>query len=213
MAMPSMVGKLRLRCAAMVVPRDGCDRLLDRMETADPGGDDRGRPLLQRFSLWHPAGSPQGFRRRAMMIFLCAGAARQDAAATGWQYERQGRSDQVSARQERGEADLAILPDLATELEHVPRSDPLFLTHTGGRAYKPEPLGSWFKDVCVAAGLMHCTAHGLRKVERPALPMRGNGTGSHGFSCPFHPEGTCDRHEKAGRAQLADSGLAKVAGS
>lgn len=37
------------------------------------------------------------------------------------------------------------------------------ITVRGHRQFKKEGFGNWFKKACVAAGLPHCAAHGLRK--------------------------------------------------
>lgn len=151
--------------------------------------------------------------RRAALLIFYTGAARQDAAAMGWQNVKDGR---ISYR--RGKtgvpADLPILPELMEELRHVPATDMLFLTHSGGKPYKAETLGNWFKDQCIAAGLPNCTAHGLRKAMATRL---AEGSASEwevmAFLAHSSPKEAATYTKKAGRAGLADSGLAKVSGS
>ena len=115
---------------------------------------------IAQYQAYHATGTKP---RLALELFLWTGAARQDAARMGWQNLKGDRLDY--ARGKTGIfASLPVHPDLARELAHVPRDQMLFLTHGAkARPYKPETLGNWFKDQCVAAGLHHCTAHGLRK--------------------------------------------------
>jgi integrase len=151
--------------------------------------------------------------RRALMIFLCTGAARQDAAAMGRGNVKEGR---ISYRRGKTgvEADLPILPELAAELAHVPASDLLFLTHSRGRPYKPETLGNWFKDQCIAAGLGHCTAHGLRKAGATRLADAGASEWEvMAFLAHATPKEGATYTKKAGRAGLANSAFAKLEGS
>ena len=89
----------------------------------------------------------------------------------------------------------------------------LFLTHGQGRPYKPETLGNWFKDQCKAAGLPHCSAHGLRKAGARRIAERG-GTEHEVMSFMAHatPKEGATYTKKASRARMADSALAKVSG-
>ncbi len=60
--------------------------------------------------------------------------------------------------------EVPILPALRTELDANPSGHLAYLVTKWGRPYaSPQAFGSWFKRQCVAAGLPHCTAHGLRK--------------------------------------------------
>jgi hypothetical protein len=102
---------------------------------------------------------------------------------------------------------------LREELRQVPADGLLFLTHTGGRPYKPETLGNWFKDQCHAAGLPHCSAHGLRKAGARRIAESG-GTEHEVMSFMAHatPKEGATYTRKASRAIMADSAMAKVAG-
>lgn len=150
--------------------------------------------------------------RLALMIFLCTGAARQDAAAMGWQNVKDGR-----IRYKRGktgvEADLPIMPDLAEALAIVPRDQLLFLTHGKGRGYAPESLGNWFRLQCVAAGLPHCSAHGLRKAGATRLADAGASEWEvMAFLAHATPQEAATYTKQANRGRLADTGFAKLPG-
>ncbi len=101
--------------------------------------------------------------RLALEIFLGTGAARQDAAALTRAnirgprfFYRRGKTGQ--------EVDLPIVPELAKELGHLPPEQMVLLAYgEGAKAYSATPLGNWFRERCKEAGLLHCSAHGLRK--------------------------------------------------
>ena len=165
---------------------------------------------IARFLAHHGEGTKA---RRAMLIFLCTGASRQDAARLGWQNVKGYR-----IRFRRGktgvEADLPIFPELASELSHVPDGDVLFLTHGAGRPYKPETLGNWFKDQCRSAGLDRCSAHGLRKSGATRLAEAG-ATEMEVMAFLAHaiPKEGATYTKRAARSRLADSAFNRLVGT
>lgn len=162
---------------------------------------------VAQFLAYHGPGTKA---RLALMIFLCTGAARQDAARMGWQNVKDGRISYARGKTGQG-ADLPILPELAEALAHVSADQMLFLTHTGGRPYKPETLGNWFKDQCKAAGLMHCAAHGLRKAG--ATRLADHGASEYevmSFLAHATPKEAATYVKAANRGRLADSGMGKL---
>lgn len=157
--------------------------------------------------------------RRALMLMLCTGAARQDVVRMGWQSISGGR---ISYRRGKTavEADLPILPELAAELAHVAPTDMLFLTWTKGEGaavaqpYTVGSFGNWFRDRCVEAGLPHCSSHGLRKAGATRLANAGATEWEvMAFLAHKSPKMAAVYTKKAGRKGLADSGMAKVAGT
>lgn len=163
---------------------------------------------IAQFLAHHPTGTKA---RLALMIFLRTGAARQDAAAMGWQNVKDGRI--TYRRGKTGvEATLPILEDLAAELAYVPRGEMLFLTHGRGLPYTPESLGNWFRDQCNAAGLPKCSAHGLRKAGAVQLAEAG-GTELEVMAFLGHstPKEGATYTKRANRGALGDSGLRKLA--
>lgn len=154
--------------------------------------------------------------RRALMLILCTGAARQDVARMGWQNVKAGRI--AYRRGKTGlEADLPILPELAAELVHVRAADLLFITWTKGgmaRGYTAESFGNWFRDRCTEAGLPHCSAHGLRKAGATRLANHGATEWEvMAFLAHKTPKMAATYTKAAGRVRLADSGMAKLAGT
>lgn len=111
----------------------------------------------------------------ALRLMLYTGAARQDVISMGWQNVRNGR---IHYRRKKtgGTVDLPIVPQLLEVLQKVPETQLLFLTHGADHSsYKPETFGNYFNDKCKEAGLLLCSAHGLRKAGATRL-ANGGGT-------------------------------------
>lgn len=111
----------------------------------------------------------------AMRIMLFTGAARQDAAAMGWQNVK---GDRIEYRRHKTGGDvslrLELMPELVEALSRTPRDSMLFITHGKGRGYNPNTFGNWFKGLCRAAGLpANANTHGLRKAGATRLANAG----------------------------------------
>jgi integrase len=88
----------------------------------------------------------------------------------GWQHIR---GERIAVRQEKTDTPLMLKmhPELVRILAAVPRNNLTFLVTEHGAAFSAAGLSNWFSKRCRAAGLTHCTAHGLRKL---ALTRRAN---------------------------------------
>jgi integrase len=147
----------------------------------------------------------------AMRLMLYTGAARQDAAAMGWQNIKSGRIEyrriktggQVSLR-------LELMPKLIEVLGMVPREALLFVTHSNGLRYTPESFGNWFGVQCNKAGLQKCSAHGLRKAGATEIANNG-GTEFEIMAFLGHrtPDEARTYVKAADRHKLADAGMEK----
>ena len=61
---------------------------------------------------------------------------------------------------------IPLAPQLLEAIVALPPalSNPFcFIVSRKGAPYTKESFGNWFKEACVAAGLPHCSGHGLRK--------------------------------------------------
>jgi len=162
--------------------RPGCAGFAIRkgVLTVDPTiGVERYRSNPDGFHTWNDAEilkleEHHGLESKAVLalrLMLCTGAARQDVIKLG-RTDVSVSAGRISYRRGKtgGEVDLPILPELQQVLEFVPRDRLLFLAHgVAARPYKPETFGKRFRDQCVAAGLPHCSAHGLRKAGATAM--------------------------------------------
>jgi integrase len=104
-----------------------------------------------------------------------------------------------------------MLDELVVVLSPLAADRLLFLTHSGVQPYKPETFANWFKDQCKAAGLPHCSSHGLRKAGATRLADAG-ATELEIMSFLGHrtPDEARKYVKKFNRARLGDSGMAKV---
>jgi hypothetical protein len=85
---------------------------------------------------------------------------------------------------------------------------------TGDDGPKPTPLGNWFKEQCRAAGLAHCSLHGIRKAQATRI-VNWCGTPDEEMAYLAHKtnaEGITNTR-KADRGRLADAGLARLTGA
>jgi integrase len=112
---------------------------------------------ISQFEERHPVGSRA---RLAMALLLYSGQRRGDVIRMGPQHVRNGV---LYIKQEKTGAELAIPvhPELATIIASVPRHHLTFLTTRFDRPFEASTFSHWFRDQCNAAGLPHCSAHGL----------------------------------------------------
>jgi integrase len=98
-------------------------------------------------------------------------------------------------------------------LAPAPNSNLTFLTTAYGKPFSAAGFGNWFRDQCDAAGLHHCSAHGLRKAAARRLAEAG---------CTEHEIAAITGHaslkevqrytKAANRTKLAVAAMKKVAG-
>lgn len=164
---------------------------------------------IAQFLAYHGEGTPQ---RLACLLILNTGAARGDLIRLGWQNVNGGR---IRYRRRKSEVigDYEILPELAAELRHVPPAQMLFLM-LNGRPFKPDSFTDWFKRACVAAGLPHCSAHGVRKGQATNIADSGGSEWEvMSFLAHATPHEAATYTKKANRGRLADSGLGRLSGA
>ena len=105
---------------------------------------------------------PLGTRERlAFDVLLYTGLRRGDAVRLGRQHVRDGV---LMLRTEKTGEDvvLPILPPLARSIEATRTGDLAFIVTGRGTPFVKESFGTWFREVCNAAGVKG-SAHGLRK--------------------------------------------------
>jgi integrase len=124
---------------------------------------------IAQFEAHHPIGSRA---RLALALLLYTAQRRGDVVRMGWQHVR---GDEIAVRQEKTDTPLLIPmhPDLVLALTSAPRTNLTFLLNEHGAAFESETFGKWFRRQCNAAGLSHCSAHGLRKAAATRLADAG----------------------------------------
>jgi integrase len=124
---------------------------------------------IAKFEKRHALGTKA---RLALEIFVCTAQRRSDAATMGEDPDKPGY---VKVRQLKTDALLSIRihRDLRAAITACPSGKDTFLVSERGTPYTKESLGNWFKKQCVAAGLPHCSAHGLRKAAARRMAELG----------------------------------------
>ncbi len=119
---------------------------------------------VRQYEARHPSGTKA---RLALALFLYTGVRISDVVRLGPQMERAGAlcfTEEKNRAKKPKHREVPILPVLRAELDANPSGHLGYLVTEWGRPYaSPKAFGNWFKRQCVAAGLPHCTAHGLRK--------------------------------------------------
>lgn len=182
-------------------------KFAERMKTNPDGFHTWTDEEVQRFLSVHGPGTKA---RLVMLLALNTGMARQDLARVGWQHVK---NDRIAYRRHKTAvaADLPILPELAEELQHVPKDRLLFVTQDkSDKPYAVASLGNWFRDRCKEANVPG-SLHGLRKAGATRLANAGASEWEIA-SYLAHADTTqaAVYTKKANRARLADSGFEKL---
>jgi integrase len=147
-------------------------RGIKRLKPANPDGYHTWtEPEIARYRERWPVGSEE---RMALELLLHTGQRRSDVIRLG---PKDVTEDGDGAR-------WIVLTQLKTgtpvhvplhpELEALLRFDrPAFLLARRGQPCSPAVFSDWFRKACDAAGLPHCTAHGLRKAAARRLAEAG----------------------------------------
>jgi integrase len=124
---------------------------------------------VAQFEQHHQIGSRA---RLALALLLYTGQRRSDVVCIGRQHVRDGF---VNIRQDKTGATLAVpvIPELEAIIRDTPADHLTFLTTPSGKPLTPSGFSYWFKQVCIGAGLPHCSAHGLRKAAARRLAEAG----------------------------------------
>jgi len=124
---------------------------------------------ISQFEKRHAVGSRA---RLALALLLYTGQRRSDVVRMGRQHIRDGA---MHVRQLKTGAELVIPVHAALEaiIAETPADHLTFLTTQFGRPFTAAGFGNWFREQCDIAGLLHCSAHGLRKAAARRLAEAG----------------------------------------
>ena len=73
----------------------------------------------------------------------------------------------------RAELTIPVHPALAAIIAETPGRHLTFLTTQFGQPFTAAGFGNWMREQCNAAGLPHCSAHGLRRAAARRLAEAG----------------------------------------
>lgn len=166
---------------------------------------------VQQFEATHAIGTTA---RLALALLLYTGVRRSDLVKLGPQMERngwlswtetKGRSRTFKARE------LPILPELRRIIDASPSGQLVYLVTARGRPFSPAGFGNRFRKWCNAAGLPHCSAHGLRKAG--ATIAADNGATEHELMAIYgweSPKQAAHYTRKANRKRLARGAMHRL---
>ncbi len=127
---------------------------------------------IAQFEERHAVGSKP---RLALALLLYTGQRRSDMVAMGKQHI--DRDGMITVRQIKTGAALAIPvhSELRAVIDATPSGHLTYLVTEFGKPFTGAGFGNWFREQCNAAGLPHCSAHGLRKAAARRLGSRMHG--------------------------------------
>jgi integrase len=128
---------------------------------------------ITKFEERHAIGSRA---RLAMALGLYTGQARQDVILMGEQHVTDEVLDWVRKKTEDKtgfELAIPVHPELRKIIDATPSGHLNFLVTEFGKPFTAAGFGNWFRDQCNAAGLKHCSFHGLRKAAATRLADAG----------------------------------------
>ncbi len=108
----------------------------------------------------------------------------------------------------RKERAIPILSPLQDSVDACPSGHMTWLVTSYGKPFTSNGFGNWFKRQCVAAGLPHCSAHGLRKAGADSAAE--NGATEHQLMAIFgwtSPKQAARYTKKASRKKLAGDAM------
>jgi len=124
---------------------------------------------IAQFQATHAHDSRAGL---ALALALYTAQRRGDILRMGWQHVR---GNHIALRQQKTSRELLIPihPELRSALSAVPRTNMTFLTTERGAPFDASKFSNWFRRMCDAAELPHCSIHGLRKAACRRLAESG----------------------------------------
>lgn len=159
---------------------------------------------------------PRGTTQRAAFdLLLFTGQRSGDVRVMTWADARDGRVKVLMQAKTGTFVSIRQHPDLTATLAAHDRKGVVILINQIGKPFSEHGFGNWMADAIDAAGLPdRCVAHGLRKAAARRLAEAG---------CTAHEIKAITGHKSlkeverysadAERARLADSAMAKVAGT
>jgi integrase len=168
---------------------------------------------IRKFELAHPVGS---MARLAMALMLFTGCRRADVVRLGPQHIQDG---QLRYRQAKNEyrspvdIDIPVHPELARIIRHTPCLHLTYLANDFGKPFTAAGFGNKFRALCNAAGLPHCSAHGLRKATATRLAEAGASSQEIMAITGHRSLNEVERYtHAASKPLLATSGMSKLKG-
>ena len=120
---------------------------------------------IEQFEASHAIGTKA---RLALALLIYTGQRRSDVVRFGRQHFRKGWLHFTQAKNQNRtpvNIEIPILPALQAIIDKSPVGDLTFLVTEFGKPFTANGFGNKMRRWCNAAGLTHCSAHGLRKAS------------------------------------------------
>src|SRR5208337_1755988 len=124
---------------------------------------------IAQFEATHPIGSKP---RLALALLLFLGQRKSDVVKLGPQH-RDGAVFRLVQTKTRAALEIPVHPMLDEILRATPSGHLAYLTTAFGKPFTANGFGNAFREWADAAGLPHCTSHGLRKAAARRLADAG----------------------------------------
>jgi integrase len=149
-------------------------RDVERFKTASGGHHTWTQAELAQFVAWHPPGTKAHL---ALALFYFTGQRISDVARFG---PKHIVGDEIIFTQAKNKDRkpvtlvLPLLPELKALLAEIPKSQKTFLISEWGEPFQSvKSFGNKMRDWCDEAGLLHCSAHGIRKAGATTMAEGG----------------------------------------
>jgi len=154
---------------------------------------------------------PLGTKERlAFALLLYTGLRLSDMLTIGRQHLR---GDKLVLHHNKNDSDtvVRVISPLAVALAAMPDNQLTYITTVHGKPYTANGFGNWFRRKCDAAGLPHCSAHGLRKAITRRLAESGS-TNQQGKAVTGHKSDRMFSYyaQKANQEGLSDIAMANL---
>ena len=148
---------------------------VERLTPPNPDGHHTWtRAEIAKFEARWPIGTRE---RLAMALLLYTGRRRSDVVRLGPRNASDGWLQILEQKRGQGQraklVEIPIVPALAEVLASSSTGADAYMVTAQGQPFSPDGFGNWFRDACRAAGLPHCSAHGLRKALMTLLAEGG----------------------------------------
>jgi len=146
-------------------PTAGVKRLKDKTDGIHTWTDEQ----IAQFEARHAIGTKA---RLALALLLYTAQRKSDVITMGRQHERAGA---ITVRQKKTGTRLVlpIVEQLREAIDAAPKGGMTYLETEFGLPFTSAGFGNWFADRCNEAGLVGCSAHGLRKAAARRLAEAG----------------------------------------
>lgn len=145
-------------------------------------------------------------------LMLWTGKRRGDAVFMGPQHIR--ANGDLFGRDKKTDKpwELPIAPQLRTAIDAMTEANHLcFVPSDRGRAYSAASFGNMFRKWCDAAGLPHCSAHGLRKaISRRMAEQEVNNAGIKAVTLHSRDDEVAIYTAAAEQKKLARASITKI---